>query len=355
MDRRFRKLEREWAATGSPVVFEQLLVELLRQRSHEEWERAAESGDQQALDYIAAIRRFIDEDLQQTEVYVNAYEDFTARSAVLCSLSQITEVRRWLRSYYVDHNLFYAGREVYDISLAQTVQDPAAQFVVETSVNPCFRMTPGEIKREADRLGADLGLGYEDDTVSSALLRRLCPINRWGQRERYVSLTLIDDIGDELQADESSTEMRSFRTDLQSHHAQVQVTNPQLVGLPHWVNVYQTTNQYGGPEEGGWYFYVHDPVAAIYVGELLAETSDELELSTLSIYQGAAGNIVRPAHAFPNAVIPSHVQPAVDFATQMYQDLTEGDMHSVLGGSYMSLQLQTHPAVREPFCRPYYC
>jgi len=341
MDRQIRKLEREWAASDDPTILNRLLAALLRTASLEDWEVAAEQHDEYASKYIQLLRNFMRDDLNESSVYVNAYEDFTARTSVECAPSEISSVRRWLRDYYTQNQLFYSGKDVYDVSLQQEVHDPAAQFVVENSVDSCFRMYPGDIARQAEKRGVDLGY-YEDDRVSPSLLRNLCPIDRWGKRDHFVSFLMIDSLSGP-----------------QEEIAPPEEDESQLIRLPHWINVYGTTRQYGGGEEGGWWFNVDDPITSIYVGLLPGERSGDQEYPLFGIYHGAEGYSMRVSREhqdeIPLSDIPAHLQEVLDFVSQLYEGTTRGDIYSASGGRYLTINLQTHPAVQDPFHRPYYC
>lgn len=347
MDERFRRLEHAWQLEGQIEDLNRLLAALLRISPLEGWELAAEEGDSQALAYISLLRQFdaegpltSSEALMHNTVYVNVYEDFSARSTVECPLSQLTEVRRWLRHYYSTSGIFYTGREVYDISLQKEIYDPAAKLTIESDVEPCFYMYPGDIMKRANAAGISL-INDEDSVISPALLRNLTPDNLHGTRERYVSFQLIEDY--ELNEQEGSAE---------------EEPESRIAILPQWINIYATTNNYGGPQEGGWYFLSHNPITSIYIGQLPADVLGDYEYPILSVYHGALGySVILSAQyqlEFSNFSIPDHIQRALDFASQLHEGITEGDIYSVNGGSYLDIRIQTHPAVREPFFKPYY-
>jgi hypothetical protein len=85
-----------------------------------------------------------------------------------------------------------------------------------------------------------------------------------------------------------------------------------------FVNAYAVTRHFGGPEEGGWWFDRHEPLACV---PLLPEM-DEDTLRTL-LEQGFGG-------------------------------LNEGDPSSVLGGTRVLVTTEEEPAAPHPRERPHY-
>jgi hypothetical protein len=244
MDRELRRIERDWTAEGNPDTLKRLLSRLLITQTLGGWEIAAEKGEPFG-DYIQLLRDFVDDSLSTSVVYVNVYEDYTARATLSAHTYQITTGRRWLRDFYQRHQLFYQGREVFDNDLEELIDDPPATIIIENTTEPCFRFYPSEIRDQARALRWE-----PNDTIQNpSALRRLSPINRWGQRDHYVSFQLIE----------------SF-PDPDSAPAPPQDTFVPEASDEWWVNAYEHERRYGGPEEGGWHYSCYDPIASIYIG-----------------------------------------------------------------------------------------
>jgi hypothetical protein len=245
MDRELRKLEREWTTEGNPNILKRFLRRLLHLKTLEAWEITAERGELYG-NYIQLLRDFVDDSLSTSVVYVNVYEDYTARATLSAYADQITAGRRWLRDFYQRHRLFYQGREVFDNDLQEPIDDPPAATIIENTTEPCFRLYPSEIRDRAKTLGWE----PNDAIQNPSALRRLSPINRWGQRDHYVSFQLIESFPDP---------------------DSIPPTPSQDTFIPEasnewWVNAYEYERRYGGPEGGGWYYSCYDPIASIYTG-----------------------------------------------------------------------------------------
>ena len=87
-----------------------------------------------------------------------------------------------------------------------------------------------------------------------------------------------------------------------------------------YVNVYEVTRHYGGPEEGGWWYNRGEPITSI----LLFEDDPEA-----------------------NALI-------LEFARKRYSPLSEGDIYSVRGGVQINVVVEDHFATPWPAARPHY-
>jgi hypothetical protein len=84
-----------------------------------------------------------------------------------------------------------------------------------------------------------------------------------------------------------------------------------------FVNVYEVTREYGGPEEGGWYY-----------------------------------NSLRCIEAIP--VRHSNSYEMVRWAKEQYKHIKHGNIYSVLGGSELEVMWEENPCDSETQNRPYY-
>lgn len=87
-----------------------------------------------------------------------------------------------------------------------------------------------------------------------------------------------------------------------------------------YVNVYAVTRHWGGPEEGGWWWNYHNPIASFLI--LDPKTQD-----------------------------PYKVQEGF---YRKYSILKEGNISSVLGGTDVAVYIEDHFAEPWPKERPYY-
>jgi len=322
MDEQLRNLERLWAS-GGPEELNRLLKMLLRIRSLKDWEIHAETGGL-ANKYIQLLRDYSsDENLQYSEFFINVYEDFTAQSTIkVLHLEDITRTRHWLRNIYTTYPIFYRGKTVYDVSVGLNVDDPAAQIIIENSTEPCFRQYANEIIDYAR------SKGITDNYFSPDMLRYLTPINKWGRRDHYVGFKIIESY------------------ELDSPEYEIEEVNSNIA---HWVNAYQQTREYGGPQGGGWYYTAYDPLASIYIGSQPAVCRMNGEESALFSVQS------------DHTIISDEEEPApqimhdcVEFLAHQFDHINQGNISSVLGGSILGIRIETHPAVFRPYRQPYY-
>ena len=92
-----------------------------------------------------------------------------------------------------------------------------------------------------------------------------------------------------------------------------------------YINVYEVTRHYGGPEEGGWWYDAGDPLASVPVQvDDLYEVTDAMR---------AEGERIRG----------------------IFVDAVEwGDIHSVNGGAEVCIQYEDRHAEAYPSRRPHY-
>jgi hypothetical protein len=88
-----------------------------------------------------------------------------------------------------------------------------------------------------------------------------------------------------------------------------------------YVNVYRITREYGGPEEGGWYYNHYECI----------------ETREFPIWRGRAA------------------KAAEERLEAYWKEQEEGDIYSVRGGCQYSVRLETRRAASETSERPVYC
>ena len=259
MDEQFRKFEREYEASGDSQTLNNILSMLFRQHGLEGWELLAEQGDSVALKYIIILR---ESTKMPDDVWINVYEDFTARSTVRCHRHEITPIRRWLRQFYAEHPIFFQGYSPNEEEFEDLPEDPfdeilgpipfyrmtpgyepPADTVIQISDESCFRLYPQDFLGHLNRLGVEFYPDELDQMEEDAIVRRFSPINRHGQRDFPISFQIIE-----------------------SFDPPEEPPEPEPLPLPIWVNSYYPDTNYGGAEEGGWHYPTREPFASIFIG-----------------------------------------------------------------------------------------
>jgi hypothetical protein len=85
-----------------------------------------------------------------------------------------------------------------------------------------------------------------------------------------------------------------------------------------FVNAYEVSRHYGGPEEGGWWYNAFSPLASVPVRGKAAAKKVQARLR------------------------------------RMFADVEHGDINSVLGGAELGVYLEDEMADYSPKERPYY-
>ena len=109
----------------------------------------------------------------------------------------------------------------------------------------------------------------------------------------------------------------------------------------HFINVHAVTRHYGGPEEGGWWYNMGEPVEA------------------RSIVVGPPPQWVPPYHdgRYPdmNCHDMERVLAEVAMLERRYEYAVSGDIYSVLGGQAIEVSWDSEPGKPWPEEIPYYC
>lgn len=126
-----------------------------------------------------------------------------------------------------------------------------------------------------------------------------------------------------------------------------------------YVNAYAVTRHYGGPEEGGWWYNRQTPLASIPVKAIV------MEGHTDTCYQcdRARREVIEPDGQVAKMckwgyhVVPKDMDQVQDFKQHLmdiYYEVKEGNIYSVLGGTDVRVCLEENPAEEEPKGRPQY-
>lgn len=277
MDEVLRQLERDYEANQDQESLNAILNYMLRWQSFETWSK---DKSYFAEKYFPLLRRKM---FSSVSKWINCYEDFTARTTIFCHyFKDLEPILNWLQYFYAKYPIFYSGREVALAGEDTTFSDPPAKVKINIDDEPCFNFAPKLEKGEKRE------------------------INLWGQREQFVSFRLVEFEDFEAAAKETSKEdspkvvqispteritevldgwpQRLLYEILGSEPEEIDPAHVRYLEFisalgylaPHWVNVYEVTRVFGGPEEGGWYYDHESPCACIYVGFLPADREKQV-------------------------------------------------------------------------------
>ena len=166
-----------------------------------------------------------------------------------------------------------------------------------------------------------------------------------------------------------------------------------------YLNVYAVTRHYGGPQEGGWWFDMGEPLASVPIkakrekghpsycgrcsdarrgdGEFCRDTPEEPEYEQAIsdyIWSWSAGTVKPGTDEYKKLeeaaveaieknspecyhLVPVSVEELSSRRKEleeMFADQNEGNIGSVLGGTEIRIACEDHMAVEWPSCRPRY-
>jgi hypothetical protein len=124
-----------------------------------------------------------------------------------------------------------------------------------------------------------------------------------------------------------------------------------------WVNAYKVTRQYGGPEEGGWWYNDRSPLTSIPIKAISIEGHDNGCYRCKQARQGAVDETGKPYTMCKRScsIVPIDEKQAKKFIEHLqdvFSDVNDGDIYSVLGGSKLSVCLETN--IGSTWMRPKY-
>ena len=123
-----------------------------------------------------------------------------------------------------------------------------------------------------------------------------------------------------------------------------------------FVNVYSVTRHYGGPEEGGWWYNQGEPIASVpvvigppppWVPEWFGKKADG------SPGYPDFGHVSRAPEI--SAHDKARLEAKREELERMFEDVSEGDIYSMLGGTQLDVYIEDSTAEPFPQERPYYC
>jgi hypothetical protein len=125
-----------------------------------------------------------------------------------------------------------------------------------------------------------------------------------------------------------------------------------------YVNAYELTRHYGGPEEGGWWFNHQEPIASIPIKAISVEGHTD---SCYNCSRARAGEIERETgKKFEFCKWGFHIEPEPRWQMEMmkahleslYGENRSGNIYSVLGGVEIMIVVEDHVGESTP--RPHY-
>lgn len=140
-----------------------------------------------------------------------------------------------------------------------------------------------------------------------------------------------------------------------------------------YINAYSVTRQYGGCEEGGWWYNHHSPLASIPIEAQRVDGHESYcytcsqardgkgEFCKVELYDEDGNmNNVDDKIFDHNTLVNQHLIPKdekqveqfVNHLKHIFEDEEYGDIYSVLGGAQLSIITETNPAKEKPSVRP---
>lgn len=114
-----------------------------------------------------------------------------------------------------------------------------------------------------------------------------------------------------------------------------------------YVNAYEVTRHYGGPEEGGWWYNHLQPLASIPVLAMSHPYHDSLCYTCNQAQVGGkdmAGNLIKACkwnyHLIPHEDQTDRFKKHLE---DIFMDVQHGNIYSVLGGAELSIAVEDHP------------
>ena len=124
-----------------------------------------------------------------------------------------------------------------------------------------------------------------------------------------------------------------------------------------YVNAYEVSRHYGGPEEGGWWYNNYSPLASIPVIATVVEGHDNICYNCARARENVIdGNKPEFCKWSYHLVAKDNAQVEMFKAhlENCYGDMREGSIYSVLGGTDINICVEDHPAKQSPETRPRY-
>lgn len=136
-----------------------------------------------------------------------------------------------------------------------------------------------------------------------------------------------------------------------------------------FVNAYEVTRHYGGPEEGGWWYNAGSPLASIPVSipdDVLVQIAEErkrLYQENILAVEGTDDdndpeafslNDETDRFAVNTMYNRPEVQAQVEYLKATLGHVNRGSIYSVLGGELLEVQVEAHMAEAWPKQRPHY-
>lgn len=119
-----------------------------------------------------------------------------------------------------------------------------------------------------------------------------------------------------------------------------------------YVNAYEVTRHYGGPEEGGWYYNHHEPIASIPVKAISIKGHSDACYTCSQAREGNGEYELCKWGYQLKAIDPVQVDMLKRHLENLFSDRVDGDIYSVLGGIDIMITVEDHIAKSDPI--PHY-
>ena len=127
-----------------------------------------------------------------------------------------------------------------------------------------------------------------------------------------------------------------------------------------YVNAYEVTRHYGGPEEGGGFWNNYSPIASIPIIADSVEGHDDSCYTCYCARMSATedGDGQKPKFCKWGFQLIAKDKGQVEMfkihLENCYDDMREGSIYSVLGGTDIQICVEYHPAKQNPESKPRY-
>ena len=125
-----------------------------------------------------------------------------------------------------------------------------------------------------------------------------------------------------------------------------------------YVNAYEVTRHYGGPEEGGWWYNHHEPIASIPVKAISIAGHSNVCWTCEAANEGRTHHETGEKYELCKwgyhlrAVDQEQVETFKAHLESIYGEIREGNIYSVLGGMEIMIVVEEHVGESTP--RPHY-
>lgn len=216
-------------------------------------------------------------------------------------ISDFSDARKALVDYYDLEEIIPEMQEIWDPAAQQSISYPTPEQVLRLQPEAAFDFEKGKYK---ETYGQEVG---------------------WRQPEGLVRFYIIEDYNVDEKDPEGEAE-DEFRGDVKTSY---------------YLNSYMVERVYGGPQEGGWWYDVGEPLASAYIGEWSYDEMNEFQ------------TLRREGEALEDLIVNYNFVSLLNLSYSLYESLQTA-LTQPMYGSGLRIDPQDHPAVLYPQVPQYY-